>query len=114
VLERQGYEVIEAEDGDEGLRYYWAALPDLVITDMQMPGMDGLELITELRRICPAAKIIAISGGLRTLNQARSLTQGAFEKPFQLGNFVAAVRELVAVAAGPVQNRAALAVSHRA
>ena len=41
-LERQGYTVVEAENVDEGLRYYRAAPADLVITDIQMPVMDGL------------------------------------------------------------------------
>lgn len=112
VLERQGYDVVEAEDGYEGLQRYWTEIPDVVITDMQMPGMDGLQLIMELRRTCPTAKIIAISGGQRTLNQARPLAQCVFEKPFQLGNFMAAVRELVSAAACPVLSNAAMAVSH--
>jgi len=114
VLEQQGYEVVEAEDGYEGLQCYWAELPDVVITDMQMPGMDGLQLIMELRRTCPAAKIIAISGGRRTLNLARPLAQGAFEKPFQLGNLIAAVRELVSTTACPALSHAAMAASSHA
>jgi len=111
MLERQGYEVVEAEDGCEGLQCYWTALPDLVITDLQMPGMDGLELIMEVRRACPTAKIIAISGGQRALNLARPLTQCAFEKPFQLGSFMVAVRELLAAVASPGLDHAMMAAS---
>jgi len=49
VLEEEGYEVIEAADGAEGLRRYQAEPTDLVITDLEMPGMDGLELLRALR-----------------------------------------------------------------
>ena len=63
MLERQGHSVVEAENGDEGLSYYRAAPTDLVITDIQMPVMDGLQMIKALRGDFPTAKIIAISGG---------------------------------------------------
>jgi YesN/AraC family two-component response regulator len=74
VLERQGYSVVEAENGYEGLQYYGAEPTDLVITDMQMPVMDGLQMIMELRRTFPTAKIIAISGGQRALAMVKTLT----------------------------------------
>ena len=47
MLERRGYSVVEAENGDEGLGYYWAAPTDLVITDMEMPVKDGLQMMKE-------------------------------------------------------------------
>ena len=53
MLERRGHSVVEAENGDEGLRYYRAAPTDLVITDIQMPVMDGLQMIKELRALFP-------------------------------------------------------------
>jgi DNA-binding NtrC family response regulator len=96
VLEFQGYDVIEAENGYEGLLCYQAEPADLVITDMQMPVMDGLELITELRRTFPRAKVIAISGGRRTLEIAKTFTPHTFEKPFSLEEVVDTVHELVA------------------
>ena len=62
MLERRGHAVIEAKNGDEGLQYYRAAPADLVITDIQMPVLDGLQMIKELRGDFPTAQIIAISG----------------------------------------------------
>jgi YesN/AraC family two-component response regulator len=63
VLEKTGYEVLDAPDGREGLAIYRGTLPALVITDIFMPEMEGLETIMALRREHPDAKIIAMSGG---------------------------------------------------
>ncbi|MFO0907625.1 MAG: response regulator [Isosphaeraceae bacterium] len=49
VLRRQGYEVVEASDGQAALRLLESELPDLVVTDLAMPVMDGIELIHRLR-----------------------------------------------------------------
>jgi DNA-binding response OmpR family regulator len=62
-LIRAGHEVAEAEDGEAGLREFRQNPPDLVITDIVMPGKDGLETIMELWRENPDVRIIAISGG---------------------------------------------------
>lgn len=65
ILERAGYEVMEASDGREGLNLYRERQADLIITDIVMPRKDGLETITDLRIEFPGSKIIAISGGGR-------------------------------------------------
>jgi two-component system cell cycle response regulator len=49
VLERAGYEVIEAEDGERALERTRAAVPDLVLLDLQMPGLDGYGVLAALR-----------------------------------------------------------------
>jgi len=66
LLENAGAEVSEAEDGDEAMRLFRASRPDLVICDVVMPYADGLQTIKSMRRLAPAAKIIAISGGGRS------------------------------------------------
>ncbi|MCD6296968.1 MAG: response regulator [Deltaproteobacteria bacterium] len=65
ILERAGYEVMEASDGREGINLYRERQADLIITDIVMPKKDGLETITDLRVEFPGSKIIAISGGGR-------------------------------------------------
>ena len=94
VLEGEGYEVIEAADGAEGLQRYQAAPTDLVITDLQMPGMDGLELLEALRRVVPTPALMAISGDRDALTKARRLTPHTFAKPLPLEQVLAAVRSL--------------------
>ena len=96
VLERQGHSVVEAENGDEGLRYYRAAPADLVITDIQMPVMDGLQMIQELRSAFPTAKIIAISGDRGRLTAAQTFSQCTFEKPLYMEGFLDAVQKFAA------------------
>ena len=94
ILEEEGYEVIEAADGAEGLQRYQAAPTDLVITDLQMPGMDGLELLKALRRVVPTPTLTAISGDREALIQAKGLTPHTFAKPLLLEQVLTAVRNL--------------------
>jgi DNA-binding response OmpR family regulator len=65
MLERSGYAVTSTGDGSEALDHYRREAPDLVITDLIMPDVDGLEIIQELRRGDPEVRILAISGGGR-------------------------------------------------
>ena len=60
--ERAGYRVLTAENGKQGLRLLEHQEVDLILVDIFMPEMDGLELIPLLRKTRPANKIIAISG----------------------------------------------------
>jgi CheY-like chemotaxis protein len=62
ILEREGHAVIEAEDGQEGLDLYHQYGPALVITDINMPGLDGGAVIRGLRKMDKQARIIAVSG----------------------------------------------------
>jgi CheY-like chemotaxis protein len=98
VLERAGYTVLVAADGREGLELCAAAAPDLVITDIQMPGVDGIETIAALRALYPLVPVIAISGGDRpdrlTLLE-RTASQGAvsaLRKPFTIPELLDAIQ----------------------
>jgi CheY-like chemotaxis protein len=101
ALELAGHEVVEARDGQEGLQRYRAAPTDLVITDILMPGKEGLETIMEFRRRVPGIKIIAFSGGgqmgnLSFLEVAKRLgAQRTFQKPFNLRAVLDTVREVL-------------------
>jgi CheY-like chemotaxis protein len=102
-LVRAGHEVITASDGRTGLELYARHRPVLVITDLLIPGISGLELIDRLRQE-PSVKIIAMTGsGSELLEAARGL--GASEtlrKPFGIQDLTAAVQRLV----GPGQANA--------
>lgn len=63
ALEDAGYRVVTADSGQAGLRLLHEQVVDLMLVDIIMPGMDGLELIQHLRKARPASKILAISGG---------------------------------------------------
>jgi len=101
VLECQGYSVIEAENGAAGLQAYQMKPADVVITDIQMPGMDGLEMSIKLRRAFPTARIIAMSGGKSALNMAKTLVQYTLEKPLCMEELLDTVQQLVSAAGIP-------------
>ncbi len=99
-LRRFGYDVHVAEDGRAAMNYLAAQAVDLVITDMVMPGSDGVEVIRHIRKTYPQLKIIAISGGGATkrellLDIARVLgVAKTLEKPFTMTALLQAVREV--------------------
>jgi CheY-like chemotaxis protein len=101
VLEREGYDVSEARDGAEAMLLYRNAPAALVITDLFMPGQDGIETIQQLRAEFPGARILAISGGVRVgadgpLTDARLLgADAALAKPFPLDALLSAVAALL-------------------
>ena len=68
IIKKLGSHTLEARNGNEALALYKKEKPDLVITDILMPGKEGLETIHDIRAINPKARIIAISGGGSTQN----------------------------------------------
>ncbi len=57
-----GYQVLEAEDGDEALRIFKETQPPIVLTDIKMPNMDGIELLQEIKRVNPETEVVMITG----------------------------------------------------
>ena len=102
LLTRAGHEVLSASDGRSGMDLYHEQLPDLVITDILMPEVDGLEIIRSLKREFPHLKIIAMSGGgetgkLQYLPEAREFGADiALSKPFDPALLTAEVERLLA------------------
>ena len=97
ALEHYGYRVSEASNGYEGLQCYKTAPADLVITDMQMPVMNGLQLLAKLHQEFPSARVIAISGVSTALHAAKDFNvRHTFMKPFTLEALLKAVQETTA------------------
>ena len=63
ILDEAGFDAIEATNGRDGLDLFTHDPTDIVITDLLMPEMEGLETIAAIRKVNPNAKIIAMSGG---------------------------------------------------
>jgi signal transduction histidine kinase len=57
-----GYEVLQAENGEEALRLFERLHPPMILTDIKMPGMDGIELLQKIKRENPEAEVIMITG----------------------------------------------------
>jgi two-component system, response regulator, stage 0 sporulation protein F len=96
-LEGDGHEVLEAANGRLGLELYRKRPADLIITDMVMPEMNGLDMLLELTRKCPNVNVIAMSGGRGSqgwLDAAKLLgTRQTFQKPVDVGKLLDAVRD---------------------
>lgn len=102
VLEQNGYMTVEAADGGEAMEQMERNPADIVIVDVIMPVMDGLETIIRMRREYPFVRFIAISGGGRIepqnyLDSAEKLGAfRSFSKPIDNQQLLAAVEELLA------------------
>ena len=97
VLERAGHVVTEAGDGHSALNEYLDQPADLVITDIIMPGMDGIEFLVQVKETFPDARILAMSGG-GLLSSERVLKDASFlgaddilHKPFSTAQILSAV-----------------------
>ena len=97
LLQHAGYQVTEAPGGDEGLRLYRAESPDLLITDVYMPGKNGIQVIKEVREKEPDAKIIAIAAhALEALPLAKEAgADRGIGKPFDVHELLSAVKGLL-------------------
>jgi CheY-like chemotaxis protein len=78
LLQSKGYEVLCAEDGFEGLIALKRALPDVIISDLRMPNMNGFEFLSVVRRRFPAIPVVVVSGEFSGLNVPESVLADAF------------------------------------
>jgi CheY-like chemotaxis protein len=78
VLEEFGYSVRCAEDGRSALREIHRQIPDILLSDLTMPGMSGFELLINVRRLFPAIKVIAMSGSFGGLEVPPGILADAF------------------------------------
>src|SRR5512147_1923934 len=85
TLEYEGYEMLGAANGQEGLLLAEREAPDLVLLDVKMPGMDGIEVLERLRGMSETTPVIVISGHGTISTAVEATKKGAFdfiEKPF--------------------------------
>jgi DNA-binding response OmpR family regulator len=101
LLESEGFAVSVAADGEEALRIQKDFPAEVVVTDIFMPGKEGIETIYELRKRFPQTKVIVMSGGLRAkgvdyFEVARELgAVKTLKKPFAPAELIDAVRQLI-------------------
>ncbi len=103
VLEKDEHEVVNADKGSAALKAFYTGDFDLVITDLIMPEMDGMQLIEEMKRFAPTIKILAISGGdlnfsgSSYLRAAKNLlgANHILEKPFNYDELAEAITKIL-------------------
>ena len=101
ILESAGFEVDEAEDGMSALERYFVTKPDLVLLDLVMKGMYGLDVIAKLRELDPQAKIIVVSADVQTSSHdmvAEAGAAGFVVKPFDPDEMVATIHSTLSEA----------------
>jgi two-component system, chemotaxis family, chemotaxis protein CheY len=77
ILEAAGFEVLEAEDGMAAIETYFVAKPDVVLLDLVMKGMYGLDVLSKLRELDAEAKVIVVSADVQTSSQELVTQAGA-------------------------------------
>jgi CheY-like chemotaxis protein len=103
VLEIQGYKVITAPDGEQALACLAAQTIDLIITDLVMPKMDGVDFVKQVRTIKPDLPVIVVSGSTRNIMQRYGIdsiqvpgANASLPKPFKSVDLIEQVRQLLA------------------
>lgn len=101
ILTRMRHDVVEAQDGNEGVDRFKTEQPALVISDIVMPDKEGIQTILEIRALAPDARIIAMSGGGISVGAdylTATLKLGAnlvLSKPFRPAELTAMVEQLL-------------------
>jgi two-component system cell cycle response regulator DivK len=100
VLQHKGYQTIEATTGEDGVRLAKARIPDLVLMDIQLPGMDGITALGQLRAD-PATRtipVMAVTASAMTHDRKKIMAagfDGYQSKPIKVKEFMDAVREIL-------------------
>jgi DNA-binding NtrC family response regulator len=97
ILKVEGYEVFAAEDGEEGLQVFNSENPEIVITDLRLPKLDGMKVLTTVLSINPACKVILITAFAAVDTAVESLKLGAYDyltKPFSPEKLLSILRNI--------------------
>src|SRR5919109_3015082 len=93
LLRRAGHDVIEATDGESGLKLFYAERPDLVVLDVSMPGLDGWQVLERIRELSdvPVLMLTARAGELEKVRGLRAGADDYVTKPFARQELLARV-----------------------
>ena len=99
-LEQEGFIVLIAGDGEEGIRLSELEMPDLIILDIMMPNIDGYSCLKEIRRIQKTKNVPILMMSGKEEEKVRDLfafqkISGYLEKPFELDNLVTKAKEIL-------------------
>ncbi|AMM95186.1 response regulator [Peribacillus simplex] len=100
VLHKEGYETFQAANGIQALEVLNNHSPDLVLLDMKIPGMDGIEILKRMKVVDPDIRVIIMTayGELDMIQEAKDLgAMTHFAKPFDIDDIRKAVREYLPI-----------------
>ncbi len=98
ILEKEGFEVVTASNGEEAFKVIRGGDIDLLISDIRMAGMDGLELLKVCKSVSPYTEVIMITGYASVDTAVDSMKQGAYDyitKPFKKADILKAVQKAI-------------------
>jgi two-component system cell cycle response regulator DivK len=100
ILQAKGYETMEAVNAEDGIKLALERVPDLVLMDIQLPGMNGMEALKVLRSKEATAKVpvVAITASVMTQDRQQIMDtgfDGFIEKPINLREFLATVQAAI-------------------
>jgi two-component system, chemotaxis family, chemotaxis protein CheY len=99
ILRYEGYKVVTASDGSEGISQVKNARPDLIISDLEMPNLDGIEMVKTLRHLPEAERVpILILSAYDSESLDQAIQEGATQamrKPFEVDSLVETVKGLL-------------------
>jgi DNA-binding NtrC family response regulator len=105
LLEMEGYQVSTAENGSIALERVKAAAFDLVLTDLRMPGLSGVETLIGLKKLHPELQVIVVTGFASEGTAVNCLREGAFDivtKPFDLDHLLSLIEKAIEAHKHPV------------
>jgi DNA-binding response OmpR family regulator len=103
VLEHQGFVTSSAASAGEALEFLQMVEPDVIVLDVRMPGLSGVDALPRIRAVCPRAPVILLTGHATLDDAARAVEQGAFDvlhKPCDTAILVTRLREAVQTSRG--------------
>ncbi|GAB4215602.1 MAG: response regulator [Roseiflexaceae bacterium] len=98
ILEPAGHRIVEASDGMSALERYFLDRPDLVMLDMTMVGMHGLDVLSKLHELDPQARVVVATADIQSSTQTLARDSGAagfVAKPFTEEHVLAAVNRVL-------------------
>lgn len=95
MLQLEEHQVTEASDGAEALKLFTIGEFDVVITDLQMPVMDGNKLAISIKRLAPSVPIVMITGSARARCDVGNPVDAILNKPFSLSDLRCALKKLL-------------------
>ncbi len=91
LMHKEGYEVLSTADGPQGVRIYKERRPDLVVLDLGLPTMNGLEVLRKIRTFDPQAKVVVVTGHATEESAEVALGLGAVKylrKPIDISSML--------------------------
>jgi len=96
TLQTQGYRLVESETGSDGLLQAAARNPDVVLLDLRLPGVSGIEMLMTMREFVPGVEIILLTGHLDLAQRIQGMRLDAFEyimKPIEIADLINKIKK---------------------